>query len=251
MTKLKIASFNTWNNLKKDGSFRASILSKIIEKEKIDIIGLQEVTYVYENSLMESMNGYSIFGDYRFSKIFRHMIFNESNSVVTNREVIFAKTYKMPFIPNNFRDLNESTNLTRWSLLPRIATVVLINIDGDTICVINTHLDYKFKSVKCRQLNYLEKIIKEYKKYKIVLMGDFNIVESDKDFVNFIQRLDLLNLHKIKLDKSTFGRGKNKKIIDHVFVSGDINVLKCSVVDNKEIVNISDHNMIILNIEIK
>ena len=82
-------------------------------------------------------------------------------------------------------------------------------------------------------------------------MGDFNIVESDKDFVNFIQRLDLLNLHKIKLDKSTFGRGKNKKIIDHVFVSGDINVLKCSVVDNKEIVNISDHNMIILNIEIK
>lgn len=246
--ELKIASFNIRNNDKENKEEKANVLADIITKENIDIIGIQEMTKSYESVLKKLLPSYRLYGKYRLgSTLFSKIKYNENNAIITNKKVIFSKTIWLPFLADNMKDLK--TSIIKKSLTPRIATMLIINDkDLGKIRVINTHLDYKIDNIKAKQLEKLKKIILKYeKKYPVILMGDFNMEQSDKEFKKFIDDLEKNRIKKVKIKENTYGAlsGKGNQI-DHIFIPADWKVLDCGVLDNR---NISDHRPIFVKVE--
>ena len=69
---------------------------------------------------------------------------NEKTPIITNYNVISSKTYHLPTLP---------------SLLKRVMTKAIIEVDGRLVSVYNTHLDFQYEVVKQRQL---KKILKRF-----------------------------------------------------------------------------------------
>ena len=219
---MKICTFNIQNKYKKNIE-DYKILEKYIIKNKIDILGIQELTKVGNRYLK---NIFNIFGRGRLLFPFIYLKYNEYNSIITKFNVIKTKTYFLPFL---------------GSKIPRIATECIINNNGKLIRVINTHLCLeKYHRVKKRQLNKLYKIISK-SDIPTIIMGDFNSKESNYEFKEFVLKLEKLGISKIKNNKNTF----NKKIIDYIFISDSFKVKNIKV---DESINISDHYPLIIDI---
>ena len=255
MTKIKIGSFNTWDHKEKTGELetRSSVFADHIIDECFDIIGTQEMTYQYQNKLINKLINYNFYGKHRlFNIFFKHISYNENNSIITNKKVLFHKTYRLPFIPRNFKDLKKAINKSHWSLVPRIATVVVIEIDNKSICMINTHLDYKLDSVKKIQISFLKKIISKYcTKYPLILTGDFNMQKEDNNFQILESYLKKLGISRVKIDERTWGNETNGETLDHIFIPSSWKILKKGVISDESISNISDHRMIFVECNIK
>lgn len=154
---LKIASFNIKNGEKSKKEKNANILVNIIKKEKIDILGTQELTKEYEKTLKQKLTNYKFYGKYRYGNgILSKFKYNENNIIITNKIVRFNKTIWLPWLANNFKDLKNS--IINKSITPRIVTMITISDkELGKIIVFNTHLDYKIHSIKKRQLEKLKK----------------------------------------------------------------------------------------------
>ena len=247
---LKIASFNIKNARKKYKKNNAKVLIDIIKKEKIDLLGTQELTKEYEKVLNDNLTDYKFYGKYRFgNSIFFKNRFNENNIIITNKKVISDKTIYLPFIPNDLTSLKEC--IKRKTLaFPRIATVIeFLDENQDKIIMINTHIEYKIQSIKIKQLNKLKEIISKYgNKYPIILTGDFNMKEDDEAFKKFIDDLKQYNLKKIKIKENTWvGKSGKGKIIDHIFIPSKWTIISSGIIDNRKI---SDHYPIYVEVKI-
>ena len=229
---IRISTFNIQNDFKKYNKAKTEEIYNYLENNKIDILGLQEVYSKINKDLCTCLKGnYNYIGKYRFflKKIFN--IINEKNPIITKYEIIENKTYHLPHYP---------------SLLKRIITRATIKYNDKTISIYNTHLDYKYNSVKKRQLKKIYKIISKDNNPKI-LLGDFNLKNNKTIFNNFEDKLKELNMYRVELNEKTFKASKYKREIDHIFLSKDF-VLK----DKKVIRNIStsDHYPILVDVEI-
>lgn len=255
MTKIKIGSFNTWDHNEQISKLeqRSLALASTISEEAFDIIGTQELTNKYQKILKENLTNYNFYGKYRFFNLFfKNIPYNESNNIITNHKVLFHKTFNLPFFPRNINDLKQATNRKSWSLLPRLATIAIIEVNNRQICMINTHLDHRLSSVKKMQLTFIKKIILKYnKKYPIVLTGDFNMQKEDVIFQSFISYLKDIGISRVKIDERTWGNEKNGETLDHIFIPSSWRILKKGVISDESISNISDHRMIYVECNIK
>lgn len=249
MTNLKIASFNIRNkNTKEEKLKNINILVDIIKNEKIDILGTQELTSIYEKELNKKLNDYKCYGNYRFGKMLKNNKFNENNIIITNQKVIFNKTVWLPWISKNINDLK--TSIIKKSIMPRIATTIIIdNEEIGKIKVINTHLDHKVANIKKKQLEKIKKIIiKSKNKYPTILTGDFNLQPGNEILENFILELEKCNMRKVEINDSTWSNQKGKeRIIDHIFIPKSWKIINKGIIDNQ---GISDHNPIFVSVEI-
>lgn len=246
--QLKIGSFNIRNINDNEGKIsNAKVLIDIIKKERIDILGTQELTKAYEKELKEGLKNYKYYGKYRFGNgLFSKYRYNENNVIITNKKVIMNKTIWLPWIANNFKDLKDS--ILKRSIVPRIATMVVIYDDYfGKIRMINTHLDHKIPSIKKRQLDKLKRVIFKFeKRYPVILTGDFNMQESDEVFKNFIKDLESYNMKKVDIKENTWsGKKGNGKIIDHIFIPSSWKIVSEGVIDNR---GISDHKPIYVEV---
>ena len=247
---LKIASFNIKNGEKSKKEKNANILVNIIKKEKIDILGTQELTKEYEKTLKQKLTNYKFYGKYRYGNgILSKFKYNENNIIITNKKVKYNKTIELPWLANNFKDLKNS--IINKSITPRIVTMITISDkELGKIIVFNTHLDYKIHSIKKRQLEKLKKIIFKYKKrYPTVLTGDFNMNEKDSDFKNFVLSLEEKAMKKVNIKNNTYMAPNGKKsTIDHIFIPKDWKIVESGIIDSEDI---SDHKPIYVLIDIE
>lgn len=229
MIYIKVATFNIQNRYIQDEFFDdikyLNTLNQFIDKEKIDILGLQEVVADLRNKLK---NSYKIYGESRLTSLLNFSKYNEYNPILTNYEVVSNRTYHLPFL---------------GSKIPRIATVVTLNSDEVLVRVINTHLClYKYHEVKKRELDKLLEIVKKTE-IPTIIMGDFNLRENAEDLKYFQDELAPLGIKMVENDKATFGN----KILDYIFVSDSFNVDKINVVKT----DLSDHNALIVDLSLK
>lgn len=245
---IKIGTVNLKNNkvnrnggLREDGIDTAKLVREHIEEEQFDILGTQELTRTFVNNITSNLVNYKLYGDYRYGdsllskKIPFINDFNENNNIVTKDEVIENKTEKLPWIPNNLKDLK--TSITKCSIMPRIVTIVVTkNKDNEMLCAINTHLDYQIPSLQLRQLKFLKRIVEDYsKKYPVIVTGDFNMEIGDINFDRFKEELNKLGLKRVEMNEKTFS---DQKTIDHIFIPENYEVINSGV---KEIENVTDH----------
>ena len=254
MNTIKIASFNIWNSPSNKVSLedRTLILSNLIERKDFDVVGFQELTYRYTSILKERLTNYYFTGKYRFPFLLRDFKYNENNNIITKERVLFSKTNRLPFIPRLIKDLLKAINLKKWTLTPRIMTRSLIEFNNEKILIINTHLDYRIKDVKTRQLAFIKRKITKYiKKYPVVLMGDFNIEHDNPYFKEFIKDLEKLGLNRVNINKNTYGSSRDGNILDNIFVPNNWKIINSGVFTRGNITKISDHRMFFVECEIK
>lgn len=221
-------------NIKNDYSFynenKSVEIFKYLRNNKIDVLGLQEVFYKCDKDLCKLIkNSYNMVGKYRFLFKLFHPTDNEKTPIITNKNIIESNTYRLPYYPSN---------------LKRVMTHIVV-LDGDKeVSIYNTHIEAKIPKVKEKQLDRIYEIISNDKRPKI-LMGDFNLKDTDILFENFVNRLKVLNLSRVEINERTFKTEKEDKAIDHIFISNNYKVVNTFVIKN---LLISDHYPIIVEI---
>ena len=133
-----VSSFNIQNNYSNYSDEKSKIISNYLEQNKIDILGLQEVFSPCSEDLEKCFpNTYRMVGNYRFffKRLFKKV--NEKTPIVTKYPILKYKTYHLPHFP---------------SLLRRVLTKAIIEIDGQEISIYNTHLDFQFMFARKREL---------------------------------------------------------------------------------------------------
>ncbi len=222
-----ISSFNIQNDYKIYNSKKASEIKKYIEDNKIDIIGMQEVFSLCNRDLKKLLSNYKMVGKYRslYSKI------NEKNPIISKYPIIKYKTYRLSSYPSKYK---------------RIMTHAVVLYNGEEISIYNTHLEIKIKRVKRKQFFEIYRILKNDKRPKI-LMGDFNSKIDDPLFNSFISLLNIMDIKRIPIFDNTFKTHKDKKAIDHIFISSDFIIKKYDVI---KYLDISDHYPLLLSLDI-
>ena len=230
---MKISTFNIQNDSKTYKRKKVDELHNYIEKNKIDVVGLQEVFHRLDKDIKKDLGyDYKVVGKYRFISKFILRRINEKNPIITPYEVISSKTYHLPFFP---------------SLTKRVLTHAVIKYKDKEISVYNTHLEVYIPSVKTKQLKKIYEIIKNDTRPKI-LMGDFNLKANNNIFIEFVTKLEEIDIKRIPLDEKTYKPSKYKKEIDHIFISKEFKLKTKEVV--KDLV-ISDHYPVLINVTFK
>lgn len=253
---MKIGSFNTKDSainrrggIREDCISNALIVSKIIEENRFDLLGTQELTFNYAKAIQQLLNGYGFYGSYRYGNLLRGMPYNENNNIITNKRVIEERTFYLPWIADNFNDLKQS--VIAMSIMPRIATVVVFD-DGNSnhICMINTHLDYQVPSIQRRQLEGLKNIIKKYSDdYPIIITGDFNMEVGNEIFDRFTNDIEDFEISHVPIEGDTWYNddGTSKKL-DHIFVPSFWDVVGAGRICSK---GTSDHGLIYADVGVR
>lgn len=240
MEELSIGTYNIKNSKtnRKNIKNNWKILKDIIEKEDLDILGTQELTFNFTNYLKDSLKKHYIYGDYRFGNgILKRLPFNENNVVVTKKDVIKVKTYRLTFI-----SIKPVFNL------PRIATVLIVKDKSfNKICIINTHLEHKVEKIKIKQLKVINSLVLKYtEEFPVILMGDFNMDLSNKVFKDFIKTVSKY-IKRVDIKEPTWN--PKEKTLDHIFIPNNWNLSSVEVIKNELTDKLSDHNL--LKIKVK
>lgn len=242
-----------------EGVDNTQILAKHIQNTGYYFLGTQELTRVFSHNLLNHLKKYRLYGEYRYgsSKLVQKInildSFNESNAIITNKNVLSTNTCLLPWFPNNPKDLFES--LKQGSIMPRILTIVEIydNKVGK-LYALNTHLDYQLKSVQTKQLNSIYKIIQILlKDYQVILTGDFNMeVGIDKQFDEFINKLEKIGMKRVPVDNKTNAtKFPNKTAIDHIFIPNSWIIENSGLIQDENLKAITDHKGVYADIKIR
>ncbi|MBR2678253.1 MAG: endonuclease/exonuclease/phosphatase family protein [Bacilli bacterium] len=228
---LTICTFNIQNDSKNyDISKRDQIIS-LLENKNIDIYNLQEVYSRLDKDLTKALKSlsYYICGTYRFLIPNRY---NEKTPIITNKKIISNRTYHLPFLP---------------SITKRIMTKVEIEDKGKIVSIYNTHLEYKYDSVKEKQLKKILKILKKDNN-PIILTGDFNLKTNKEIFNNFVSELEKLGIQHIDVSDKTLKISKYHRAIDHIFISDDFKLISKKRITD---INTSDHYPVLIKVDYK
>ena len=227
---IRISSFNIKNDYNNYNLNKTKEIYNYLTNNNIDVLCLQEVYSKLDIDLRKLLkNNYNYNGNYRFPLMLN--IINEKNPIITKYPVLFNKTYHMPHLP---------------SLLNRIVSLNIIKYKNYRISIYNTHLDYKYESVKLRQLKYLYKLI-EKDNNLIILMGDFNLKNNKEIFNKFCYLLEKRGIKRVEFNDRTFKESRYHREIDHIFISNEFKVIKFEIIKN---LDISDHYPIMVDIEL-
>ena len=227
-----ISTFNIKNDIRKYSKSKEKEILKYLKDNKIDILNLQELYKPLYNDLKKDLENTK----YHINNIFRYRfpllfnLINESTPIITNKNVLYTKTYWLPHYP---------------SLLHRIITKTVIEDNNELISIYNTHLDYKYDKVKEKQLNKILNIIKKDNN-KIILTGDFNLKNNKEIFNRFVDELNRLDIYRVELNDKTLKQSKYHRAIDHIFLSKSFEVTKKEIVTD---LKISDHYPLLIEIK--
>lgn len=222
--ELIIGTFNLKNDMwNKDWDYKkyAGILADYIIKNRISFLACQELTSKYSIELKRLLSGYNIYGKYRFKKIKLLAKYDERVGIITKDKPIRIYNKYLSLFPG----------------IPRVMSV----FEDNSIMLINIHLDYKSMLAKRIGLKRLYRFIYKNCDKNIVILGDFNLRNTNVYFNEFKDKLFNLGINLVNDER--------KKTIDHIFISNKIKVI--DVWNDKELSVISDHLPIFIKIILK
>ena len=252
---VKVCSFNLRIDVEVDGinkfTNRLWRVKEVINEEKPDIIGFQEMTDGMYAMLADTLTEYVIIGCGR-GKNYK----GESVRIAIKRsnfEIIDSETFWLSNAPKT----PGSTYGGDQSGCPRITTVATVKHKDaeELLTVCNTHLDHKGKTARllgaAQVLQYLSKTDR-----KFVLTGDFN-AEPDEESISLITGATHAGRKINELTENvglTFhGFSPNERCkIDYIFSDAEYDAEKSRSIAKEPIdgVYVSDHHPVIAEIKL-
>jgi endonuclease/exonuclease/phosphatase family metal-dependent hydrolase len=115
----------------------------------------------------------------------------------------------------------------------RLMQKIVVNIDGKTVSVYNTHLTHNSSAVRKKQFAQIVDILDEDKNDYIILTGDFNAKMSEFSVFSDYTVVNTEETKYYDYSKNTIDVSK----IDNIVVTKNINVINSRIVITK----LSDH----------
>lgn len=244
-------SANSWE-------YRKDSVAHFIEKNHIDIAGMQEVLHHQLSDLMERLPEYAYIG-----------VGREDGKNQGEYAPIIYKSEKFEILESNTFWLSQypdSAGFIGWDgACTRIATWAKMKDkkNGKTFLAVNTHFDHiGTEARRNAALLIIEKIKQIAGEYPAILSGDLNVPETWEAYQTITNNEFVLkDTHKTAAEKSgpdytfhNFGKIDQDSCekIDYIFTTPQIKVLRSDIVQEtrNENVYLSDHNPIIIQIEL-
>ncbi len=242
-TELKVMSYNI--HIASPPSFLPTFthtdleaIADVINREKPDLIGLQEVDvytirsgkYSHQAKDLAKMTGMY----YCFAGAVERSGGVQGNAILSKYPIKQAECFKLP-------TPEDSSGETR-SL-----AVVIIEIDGVEMAFMTVHLDHMSDENRKFQIIQLLEYIRKYDKYPIILSGDFNMKPDNKIFKLIEQEFMMVT----KAPPFTFSSTEPKLTLDYLLLDKKANdlfeVLDYYTVDEQYA---SDHLPLILELRV-
>ena len=250
--EIKFVTLNIWSG----GRLLDEIVS-FIKKENPDIIAMQEVRNGKDSRLEKPFRTMEIFKKelgfphYAFSPAFINTLsignIEEGNAIFSMFPIIHDK---VTFFGKQYGEFN-SEDSKHFELIPGILQHAVIEHQSLKLNIFNAHGIWGFDGKDNEGRLKMSKIIVDEVKDKknVILAGDFNVKPNTKTIQNIEKYLK--NVFKGELTttfnmKQKVGEGYATSVVDMVFVSKNIRVIKhfCSEVD------ISDHMPLVCILEL-
>lgn len=180
---------------KRSWFFRASLVLENIAVVKPNIIGFQEVTSIQYKYLKENLSEYESVILYR-----DNLPWSEGNPVFFDKG-----RYELQTNQSFWLSETPTTKSKSWGSADyRICTYVILKdkYTEKTLAAFNTHLDHKSEKARIQGMQIILDRISRLNDVPVVLMGDFNSVESSDTYKIVTDELE--DTKYIALD-STFG----------------------------------------------
>ncbi len=228
-----VSTFNIQNDIKNYKKNKSIDIFNYIKKNNIDIIGLQELTYKYNNELSRLIKDtFRMVGKYRYFLKPLYLYKNEKNPIISKYEIIKNKTFHLPYYGSKYK---------------RVLTHAIVFYENKEISVYNTHLEVKDLFIKQKQLDYIFNVIKDDRR-PIILMGDFNSKVDSDEFDNFVLKLSNIGINRVNIKTNTYIDSNDNKAIDHIFYSEEFNLKSKKVMKS---IRFSDHYPIMVELELE
>ena len=229
---LVISTFNIKNDYFKYKKDKTNTILKYLKDNNIDILNLQELYFRLDKDLSKELKkiNYKKIGKYRGISRILLKPFNESTPIITNKDIVEIKHFRLPFFP---------------SLQKRVMTKIVIKYNNELVSIYNTHLDFKYDKVKKKELDKIYEIISKDKN-KIILTGDFNLKNNKEIFNDFVDKLNKLGIVRIALDEKTLKQSMYNRAIDHIFISKEFKIVDKEVIKT---LDISDHYPLLIKLK--
>ena len=231
---------------------RIGLVLMMIDKYAPDTFGVQEATVEWMNTLKSCFEEkYDCVG-----------VGRNANGTGEASAVFFLKS-KFELLDGGTKWLTETPDVKgskiQGSNYIRIFSFAKLKIKatGKTFMHINTHLDDSSDEIRTTQASYLLQFAEQYKKdMPCILSGDFNCTEKSNTYtyITSNELNDSLVMAKESEQGPTYhAYGKTQAVIDHIFVTNDVEVKKYKVCtetfENSDggIAYPSDHNPVIID----
>lgn len=229
---ITILTFNIRSANDEKGKVELEQIISEIEEVDADIIGLQEVERLMPRSNFKDQSkeiaralGYN----YVYGSNINILGARYGNATLSRYPIVSSKNHKLPHI----------------LLEPRGLLETVIDIDGETYHVFNTHLGLDLEERR-EQIGYINQVVGK-KEANVILMGDFNYSSKDLNMID-----PELTDSAVALDREndftySYHSSKPNVRIDRIYVSSDIELLGHQVLSSV----ISDHLRVITYINKK
>lgn len=213
---LKVATFNIWHD-RGDWSLRGPMVAETLRRIDADVIGLQEVLEDaatglpnQARTLAQALGGY----DVRFSSTdAADAPRRYGNAIVSRRPILASDTVALEPL-DDFRT----------------AVRTVIDVDGQPVEVVNTHLHHTGEgaAIRARQTRHLLEWLGEPAGPRVI-MGDFNATLDDAGLEPLTSRLVSALPAGAAPTTLNPADGHAPRVIDHIFVGPGARVLSAAV----------------------
>lgn len=226
---IKAMSFNVWVSQK--NAARDARVIQMINTYAPDVLGVQEASPTWMNTLKSNLTAYACVG-----------LGRDGGSKGEHSAIFYLKD-KFTLLEQGTKWLSDTPDVVSKyseSSLNRIFSYAVLkrNSDGKIFVHVNTHFDHTSDTARAKQAAALVKAVAELDaKYPVIMTGDFNCTKGT-DAYNRIINAGFLNSSEIatvKYGDGTFhGNSGKNSVIDFCFVSkGEISVTKYRVCNEK------------------
>jgi endonuclease/exonuclease/phosphatase family metal-dependent hydrolase len=242
-------------NTKNDWQNRKKKVLDIVKAYNPDIIGMQEVFYDQLDYLLENLPEYRSIGvgrdDGKLEGEFSPILYR-------SLDIVDSGTFWLSETP----EICSNT----WGGLNRICTWAIFAGDIN-FAVFNTHLEDTKQEIRKKSIQLLNNIINRlFPDKSVVILGDFNFSRSSQEYsmmktlfkdAYMIEKLFSFHItyHGFKGIKRAIFSWRGGRVVDYIWLSGNIGVLKSDIIhdnpgNNKETYP-SDHWPIIADLQFR
>lgn len=231
---IKVMSYNIHFGQSNSGEYDIDGIASVIKSQEPNIVGFQEVTYYSPfngyttmflelKSMMESLGFNYFYSSSGYN-------YNLANTIFSQYEIKSSKTF-------DFED---------WNAWQRNLVETTIDVNGNELLVYTTHLTHvhggrKSSEVRVSEVTQLIEIITRHDRSideNIILLGDFNIAQTDESDVPLPEYVLLTSTFKdLWVEAEPLDNGYTSPAddpterIDYVFSSQTVNATSCEVLD--------------------
>ncbi|MBR2907628.1 MAG: endonuclease/exonuclease/phosphatase family protein [Clostridia bacterium] len=247
--KIKVCTFNLRTPVEKDGinyfPNRKGRILDVIEQEKPDLIGFQEVANEARRWLRTALDGYVIVGCGRGSDFTGEAMiiaYKRDAFDLVSMETFWLST--APSVPGSRYGVDQSS-------CPRSVTAVVLEHEGSAspFLFLNTHLDHKGATARLLGAIQILQYVSE-KGLPFVLTGDFNATPDAPEITAFTACKDreIVDVtREIPTTFHKFGERKDPLKIDYIFTDMPSDPAESYAVEDNPVdgLYISDHRPVI------